>query len=137
MRGSESYEFAVDNAKSAMKEKNYPTANTEIEEAIKDISRRPDADLTGAITHSVAALECVAREVCEDPNATLGEIMKRYNDKLGLPTTLKEAVSKLWGYSSEMARHVREGQQPNHADAELVVGLSALISAYLCRSNKR
>ncbi|MFA6449169.1 MAG: hypothetical protein WCX65_06880 [bacterium] len=135
MRGSESYEFAVEHAKTAMNEKSYLTANSEIEEAIKDISRRPEPDLTGAITHSMAALECVAREVSNEPNETLGSIMKNHRDKHGLPKTIEEAVTKLWGFSSEKARHIREGEQPKHVDAELVVGLSALITAYLCRNN--
>jgi len=37
------------------------TAKTEIREALNDLSRRPTPDITGAIQHSLACLECVAR----------------------------------------------------------------------------
>ena len=44
--------------------------SNEIHEALKDISRRPTPDRTGAIQHSIAAMECTAREVAGEPNLT-------------------------------------------------------------------
>jgi hypothetical protein len=62
-RGSEAFALATGEAVATMREAGAPTAAQEIHEALMDISRRPSADVTGAIQHAMAALECVAREV--------------------------------------------------------------------------
>jgi len=128
-RGEEAFESSVDTARAALEEVGLPTARTEIHEALRDLSRRPNPDLTGAIHHAMAALECTAREVTGDPKGTLGEIIKRNPDLL--PKPLDESLIKLWDYSSEMARHVREGRTPLRREAELVVGVAAAACSYL------
>ncbi|MBI4625906.1 MAG: hypothetical protein HY736_22135 [Verrucomicrobia bacterium] len=79
----------------------------------------------------MAALECVARDVTGDPNLTLGEWLKKNPN--ALPAPLSGAVEKLWGYTSEYGRHVREGRSPSFDEAELVVGLSGVLAVYLLR----
>jgi hypothetical protein len=64
-----------------------------------------------------------------DHRATLGEIIKRNPDLF--PRPLDEAMAKLWGYASGAARHVREGNVPSHAEAELIVGTTAAACTYL------
>lgn len=105
------------------------TAKSEIREALLDLSRRPQHDITGAIQHSLACLECVCREVSGDKKATLGELIKR-NPGI-IPKPLDIAIEKLWGYSSEKGRHLREGLSPEFLEAELIVEISAAISVYL------
>ncbi len=112
-----------------------PTAERELHEAIADLSRRPEPDLSGAVHHALAALECVMRDACDDPKATLGELVKRYPGRL--PKPLDTAVEKLWGYASEAGRHMREGGTPTHADAEFVVGATATIVTYLASTSQR
>ncbi len=130
-RGTEIFEAAIRGAAEALASAQKPTARNEIHEALVDLSRRPEPDLTGAIHHSMAALECVARDVCGDPRATLGEIIKRY--PAVIPKPLDEAVAKAWGYASEVARHVREGRNPERKEVELIVGLAATVATYLVR----
>jgi hypothetical protein len=79
----------------------------------------------------MAALECVARNVCGDEKATLGEVIKRYPNVI--PKPLDESIAKAWGYASEMARHIREGRKPDHREVELIVGLAATVATYLSR----
>jgi len=81
----------------------------------------------------MAALEYVARDVCDDEKATLGEVIKRYPDVI--PKPLDESVAKAWGYASEMARHIREGRKPHHKEVVFVVGLAATVATYLSRPN--
>lgn len=130
-RGSEVFEEATKNVITLLAAAGLETAQNEIHESLRDISRRPEPDVTGAIQHSMAALECVSRNICGKQNATLGEIISRHRDLV--PRPLDEAVSKAWGYASEYARHTREGQIPTFEEAELVVGLSAIICTYLAR----
>ena len=48
-----------------------------------------------------------------------------------VPKPLDIAIEKIWGFTSEQGRHLREGQAPEYLEAELVVELSAAISTYL------
>jgi hypothetical protein len=130
-RGTEIFESAVRGAVEALEATRRLTARDEIHEALIDLSRRPEPDVTGAIQHAMAALECVARDVCGDEKATLGEIIKRYPGLI--PKPLDESVAKAWGFSSEAARHIREGRKPDRKEAELVVGLAATVATYLGR----
>jgi hypothetical protein len=134
VRGPEALQEAVETAKSTLDSSGLKTAQQELHEALMDLSRRPEPDISGAIQHSMAALECVAREVAGNPRATLGEIIKR--ESILIPKPLDEAVVKAWGYASEHARHIREGRLPSYEDAELVVGICASVSTYLVRKNK-
>jgi hypothetical protein len=108
------------------------TAATEVKEALADISRKPP-DVTGAIQHSIAALECVARDVCGKPNATLGQL----SADLNLPKPLDEAVIKLWGFASNNARHLKEGTIIADEQAELVVTVACAACIFLVKRLQR
>lgn len=128
-RGDEVFETAVKTVVTVLETAKLQTAKTEIREALKDLSRRPEPDITGAIQHSLACLECVAREVAGDKKATLGELIKKHPNIV--PRPLDAAIEKVWGFTSEQGRHLREGDAPEYLEAELVVELSAAISTYL------
>ena len=128
-RGSEAFEHTAGAAAKALVRAGLSSAAAEIHEALRDLSRRPKPDVTGAIQHSMAALECTARQVANDPKATLGDILRRHPDLL--PRPLPAALEKIWGYSSEVGRHVTEGRIPSYQEAELIVGLAAATATYL------
>jgi hypothetical protein len=128
-RGTETFESTINSAAQVLEEAGRLTARKEIHEALTDLSRRPHPDLTGAAQHAMAALECVARDVCGDNRATLGEVIKRYPGVI--PKPLDDSVSKAWGYASEMARHIQEGREPERKEVELIVGLAATVATYL------
>jgi hypothetical protein len=86
-------------------------------------------DRTGAIQHAIAALECTARDITGEPNATLGTLIA----KLNLPKPLDMAVEKLWGFSSDRARHLREGKSVDDDEAELVVSVACAVCAFLSK----
>jgi hypothetical protein len=130
-RGSDALETALRSANEGLVCAGMSTAQSELHEALRDLARRPNADTTGAIQHSMAALECVARQACGNEKATLGEIIKRYKDLI--PKPLDEAVMKLWGFASENARHLSEGRMPSYEEAELLVGVVASVSSYLSK----
>lgn len=72
------------------------TAANELHEAINDMSRRPQPDPTGAIQHSIASLECVARDV-SGSKETLGKWLQKNRD--AFPRPLGEYVEKKFGVS--------------------------------------
>jgi len=128
-RGDELFETSVKTAITVLESAKLETAQNEIKEALQDLSRRPTPDITGAIQHSLACLECVAREFTGDKISTLGELMKKFPG--AIPSPLDQAVTKIWGFTSEQGRHLREGQVPDYLEAELVVEVTAAISTYL------
>ena len=130
-RGTKAFESVVKDAGKALKKSGRPTAASHIHEALQDLSRRPKADLTGSIYHAMGALEAVARDLSGEPRATLGEVLKR-NPCL-LPKPLDTALAQVWGYASNEARHVEEGREPSREEAELLVGLAAVVATYLTK----
>ena len=129
VRGAETFNRPVAAAIVQLETTGFHTARGELHEVLQNMSRRPQPDLTGAVQHAIAALECVAREACGDPNRTLGQLLSRYPGLI--PPPLDQSVEKAWGFASEHARHLREGQQLDYAEVELVVGLAATVAGYL------
>ena len=134
VRGPQTLERSLVEAGDSLTKAGLPTAANELREAVSDLSRRPTPDVTGAIQHAMASLECVARSACGDEKATLGDVIKRHGDLI--PRPLDEAIVKLWGFASENARHIREGREPTYADAELVVSVAAAAGNYLARKSE-
>jgi hypothetical protein len=76
-RGTKAFESIVTGANEALESAKRPTAPGHINEALMDLSRRPEAELSGAIYHAMGARGAFARDVAGDPKATLGEVLKR------------------------------------------------------------
>ena len=129
VRGEQAFERAMVEATATLDAKGQKTAAAEIREALHDLSRRPDPDRTGALQHGVAALECVMREACGDPKATLGTLLSRHKGMI--PPPLDQGVEKIWGFASEQGRHLQEGREPEAAEAELAVHVAAAVATYL------
>ncbi len=129
-RGGEGFERAVQNAKADLEAAKRSTAESEMHEALRDLSRRPTPDRTGAVQHAMAALECLARDVTGDKK-TLGDLLSRYKTQLAIPEPLHTAVEKAWGFASDRGRHLREGREPTAAEAELIVSLCAALVTFL------
>lgn len=130
-RGPEFFEETLVTAGGSLVSNGFSSARKEIHESLQDLSRRPTPDITGAIQHSMAALECVAREICKNRNATLGKILSNHRGLI--PQPLDQAVEKMWGFASTYARHIQEGQVVTYEEAELVVGTAAIICNYLAK----
>lgn len=132
-RGEEEFEQQIKEVVDVLGETNMPTAQNEIREAIKDLSRKPEPEITGSIQHSGAALECLAREVTNDKNETLGRIIKNHKDIVPVP--LDKAVDAMWGFASNHARHLSEGNSLSYEEAELIVHLTASLCTYLAKKH--
>lgn len=131
IRGPKVFEQSVREAQVALAQTGRPIAHNEIHQALTDLSKRPDPDVTGAIQHAMAALECVARDVTGDGKSTLGDLLKKHPGIL--PPPLDTALSQIWGFASNQGRHLRENQAPDIKEAELVVGLAGSLATYLVK----
>jgi hypothetical protein len=133
-RGAEGFERALSQVRTELTEASRTTAANEVHQAISDLSRRPQPDVTGAIQHALAALECVARDVTGDSRATLGSILARHPGLI--PPPLDQGVEKLWGYATEQGRHLREGRVPSYEEAELAVQVASAVCLYLSKKSR-
>jgi hypothetical protein len=131
-RGTESFESIMRQAPHALQAAGATTAADEIHKAIEDLSRRPSPDLTGAVQHGMAALECAGKQICGmTGKQTLDDVVKARPDLFRPP--LHEAVLKLWGFASNRGRHLQEGGEPAYSEVELMVGTAAIVATYLSR----
>lgn len=131
IRGSEAFQDTIKETIELATLSNREMTTNELREALHDLSRKPQPDITGAIQHSMSALECLARSITNQPNLTLGDWIKKNRGEF--PAPLDVALEKLWGYTSEQGRHNKEGKIPTFEEAELVVTLSSALSTYLLR----
>jgi len=128
VRGNEAFESSVRETAADLEIAGKSTAANELHEAIADLSRRPTPEVTGAIQHALAALECLARDVGHSKD-TLGTLLQRHPELF--PSPLNSVVDKAWGWASNNGRHLQEGQAPSFEEAELMVGLSGALCRYL------
>ncbi len=118
-RGDQDFERAVAQANAQIEGAGMQSAKTELNEARADLSRRPEPDITGTVQHCMAA------------------IIQRHGAAIGIPRPLDSAIEQMWGYASEMARHIREGRVPAREEAEFLLSISASIITYLLQRNPR
>ena len=89
----------------------YPSPRGHIHRALCHLSNRENPDYPNCIKESISAVESLAKIVTGKEKATLGDLTR----KLGkLPTAFQEALSKLYGYTSD-APGVRHGAFKNPA----------------------
>lgn len=132
-RGEEAFEQDIKDVVDILGEAKLHTTQYEIREALKDMSKRPTPDITGSVQHSVAALECLCREITGKKSLTLGKLINTHSQIILKP--LDKVVGGLFGFASEQGRHLREGEAPDYEEAELVVHLSASLCTYLTKKN--
>ncbi|MCY9801052.1 hypothetical protein OTJ42_21695 [Citrobacter braakii] len=106
------------------------TAAYEQHKALQDLSCTPQLEISGAIQHAMAALECVARDVIGNKD-TQGQLIQR-NPGL-FPKPVDQIVEKAWTYSSNFGRHLIEKKFPEFEEAELMLGVSGVLCRYLAR----
>ena len=128
-RGSEVFDTVTREAASVLSKSKLPRAADQVKEALSALSRRPNPDTTGAINHTMGALESTARAITGQSKPTFGELVS----KLDLPKPLDNAVGKLWGYSSDRSRHIREGQSVSAEEAELIVTVAAAVCIFIAK----
>jgi len=133
-RGDEGFDRIVADAHATERSQGHITASRELHEAIKDLSRRPAPDTTGAVQHAMASLECVARDITGEHKLTLGDWVKSNRSKIAAP--LDKAIEGMWGFTSNRGRHLSDGGEPSTDEAELIVGFAAALGAYFSKIGK-
>jgi hypothetical protein len=116
----------------------FSSAREHIQTAIVLFSRKPNPDYRNSIKESISAVESIARIITNNTKATLGDALKVMNDKTPMHPALKEAMSKLYGYTSDVGgvRHsLTEASNIDEAEAKfMIVACSAFVNFCIQRS---
>jgi hypothetical protein len=79
----------------------FSSAASHMKTAVSLFSQKPSPDYRNAIKEAISAVEATARIVTGHQKATLGEALKRIDDKMTIHPALRDAMNKLYGYSSD------------------------------------
>ena len=93
-------------------------------------------DLANSAKEAICAVEALARLVCNDHNATLGDLIKQLKTKQDLDPALLKALEGIWGYTSN-APGVRHGGTADLdvAQAQITLDLARSSIYYLLRAD--
>jgi hypothetical protein len=110
----------------------YSGTRAHLRAAVHLFSQKPKADYRNSIKEAISAVESVARVVSGNPKATLGDALRSISDKMPIHPALKEAMNKLYGYTSDEGgiRHaLLEESNIDEAEAKfMLVACSAFVN---------
>ncbi|NHK30088.1 MAG: hypothetical protein FK730_01965 [Asgard group archaeon] len=114
-----------------------------IKQAIIQLSNRKNKDYRNSIKESISAVESLCRIISKNPKATLGDALNfiENSGNVELHPALKDAFSKLYGWTSDKKSGIRHGwsEVTKHEleDARfMLIACSAFINYLTEKSNK-
>ncbi|WBG62202.1 AbiJ-NTD4 domain-containing protein [Pseudomonas citronellolis] len=74
---------------------------THIQRALELLSDRENPDYRNSVKESISAVESLIQRILGDEKGTLGQMLKRLEEKVGLHAALRSAFNNLYGYASD------------------------------------
>jgi len=102
--------------------------------ALAMLANRKSPDYRNSIKESISAVEAIARLICGDKKATLGQALKVMEEKVGLHPALKNGFMNIYGYTSAEGgiRHALVNEsKTDFADAKYMLGACSAFVQYL------
>lgn len=110
----------------------FDPVSTHINRALELLSDRETPDYRNSIKESISAVESIASEILAAEKGTLGQLLKQLESKMEIHPALKDAFSKLYGYTSDAngIRHALMDKENNdfHDAKFMLVTCSAFIN---------
>lgn len=109
------------------------SVNTHLTKALEMLSNRESPDYRNSIKESISAVEAFCKVILKEEKATLGKALATFERHNNLHPSLKEAYSKIYGYTSDAGgiRHaiLEDGLPIEFEDAKfMLVSCSAFIN---------
>ncbi len=124
-------EDAIENASTPVR--------THLDRSLERLSDRNNPDYRNAIKEAISAVEAQVKISVNSDKGTLGDLLKKMDDELGLHPALREAFSKLYGYTSDKngIRHaLMEKDDLDQQDALfMLVTCSAFVNLVQAKTN--
>ncbi|XRP96703.1 AbiJ-NTD4 domain-containing protein [Methanocaldococcus sp. 16A] len=134
-------EYEISEIEGALEKTNdLKAVNIHLKRALELLADRKSPDYRNSIKESISAVEAICKLITGDEKATLGQALKKIEDKIGLHPALKKAFSNLYGYTSD-ADGIRHAllDEPNLSfeDAKfMLVSCSAFINYLIAKASK-
>lgn len=113
----------------------FKPVHAHLKTALDLLSNRTSPDYRNSIKESISALEALCKILVEDEKASLGKALAILENKYGLHGSLKEAFSKIYGYSSDAGgiRHamLEDNISVDFEDAKFMLVLCSSFINYL------
>ncbi len=114
--------------------------NTHLKTALDLLADRKSPNYRNSIKESISAVEAICNLITKEKNTTLGQALKKIEDKVSLHSALKSAFSSLYGYTSD-ADGIRHAllDEPNlyFEDAKfMLVSCSTFINYLIIKASK-
>jgi len=114
--------------------------NTHLKRALDLLANRKSPDYRNSIKEAISAVEAICNLITGEKRATLGQALKRIEEKVSLHPALKNAFSNLYGYTSD-AEGIRHAllDEPNLGFEEakfMLVSCSAFINYLISKASK-
>jgi len=114
--------------------------NIHLKRALDLLADRKSPDYRNSVKESISAVEAVCNLITKEKKATLGQALKKIDDKVSLHPALKSAFSSLYGYTSN-AEGIRHAllNEPNLSfeDAKFMLVLcSAFVNYLISKASK-
>jgi hypothetical protein len=115
----------------------YQPVKNHVLNAVKNYSKRPNADYLNSIKESIHALEALARIVTKNPKAILSDLTK----ELSIHPAFQQGINKIYGWSSDEngIRHSQTNEKINSDEEEarlILILSSAFVNYIICKQNK-
>ena len=128
-------EDALKNTKYSLK-----AVNIHLKRALDLLADRKSPDYRNSIKESISAVESICKLITKKERTTLGQALKKIEDKVGLHPALKSAFSSLYGYTND-AEGIRHAllDEPNLSfeDAKfMLVSCSAFVNYLISKASK-
>ena len=94
-------EVEIEAVQKAISEGPFSGIHGHLKTALEHLSRRENPDYRNSIKESISAVESMAREVTDNPKATLGDALLLLEKQGQLHFALKKAFSAFYGYTSD------------------------------------
>lgn len=95
-----------------------------LRQGLAHLSDRKKPDYRNSIKESISAVEGLCQRITGDPKASLGKALKAIEPQITLHPALREAISKLYGYTSDAdgIRHAMMDESSlSYADAKFML----------------
>jgi hypothetical protein len=119
----------------------YKSVNIHLQTALKLFSDKKTPDYRNSIKESISSVESLCRSILQDYKATLGQSLKRLEDKgIEIHQSLKGGFEKIYGYTSDEGG-IRHGllDEPDISSEDakfMLVGCSAFINYLIAKAIK-
>jgi hypothetical protein len=128
VRGTDAEEVALNATIDVLQAAGKTTTAAELKAARDDLSRLPHPDVTGAMQHAGAAIECFARDLSNSKD-TFGALISKHPSLF--PGAYRKIAEGVWAVVTNQGRHLQEGGEPTFEEAMMFVGIIASLTGYL------